>query len=698
MSGSDVMLDADVVVVGAGMSGLYALKVLRDQGLRTIVLEKGSGVGGTWFWNRYPGARCDIPSLEYSFGFDPDLEQEWVWTEHFASQPEIERYLNHLADRYDLRRDIRLSTGVSAMTFDEDTDIWTFDTDTGERFRARFAVMATGGLSAPNRPSWPGIDTFEGRIVQTSLWPAEPVELEGQRIGIVGTGSSGVQAIPELARVARHLTVFQRTAAFTWPSRNQPLTDDHQSRIKARYRELRQEQHASFSGTAGTTGSVIFAFPTDERRILESTPEEREAALEQHGFSACRVWTDTATDLEANEMAVELFREMVRRTVKDPDVAESLSPRGYPLGCKRPVLDSSYFEAFNRDNVTLVDLSKDPIEEVTPTGIRTEQRFVELDLLVLATGFDAMTGALTRIDVRGRGGRLLPRGLGRRTTDVPRCRHRGLPEPLHLRRARQPRGPGDVSAADRAPARLDRRLSPPHRGPRVHTGRGRPRCAGRVVRARECGRAGNDVHRGLVQLLVQRRQHRGQGSRVPPVRRRTAQVHGPLQRSCRARLRRIRAQLIMSSGLLAEKVLMVTGAGRSLGAVIAEACVGEGATVIATDITGDDDGAVVRHDVTRADDWTRIVDDAVSAHGRLDGLVNNAAVILEARPFLEESPEEFARLLDVNVMGVWLGMQSAGRAMTATGGGAIVNISSTAGMVAHPRLRATGPASGRCAA
>jgi cyclohexanone monooxygenase len=201
--------------------------------------------------------------------------------------------------------------------------------------------------------------------------------------------------------------VFQRTAAFTWPSRNQPLTDDDQSAIKARYRDLRQEQHASFSGTAGTTGAVIFAFPTDERRILESTPEEREAALEQHGFSACRIWSDTASDLEANEMAVELFREMVRRTVKDPDVAESLSPRGYPLGCKRPVLDSSYFETFNRDNVTLVDLGQDPIREVTATGIRTEQRFVELDLLVLATGFDAMTGALTRIDVRGRGGRLL---------------------------------------------------------------------------------------------------------------------------------------------------------------------------------------------------------------------------------------------------------------------------------------------------
>jgi cyclohexanone monooxygenase len=407
MTPTDVVLDVDVVVVGAGMSGLYALKVLRDQGLRVVVLEKAAGVGGTWFWNRYPGARCDIPSLEYSFGFDPDLEQEWVWTEHFASQPEIERYLNHLADRYDLRRDIRLSCGVTAATFDESTDTWLFETETGDRLRARFAVMATGGLSAPNRPDWPGIETFEGTIVQTSLWPEEGVELAGKRIGIVGTGSSGVQAIPELAKVAEHLTVFQRTAAFSWPSQNKPLTDEEQAAVKAQYRELRDQQYVSFSGTAGTTGAVIFTFPTDERRILESTPEEREAALEEHGFSACRVWTDTATDLDANEMAVELFREMVRRTVKDPEVAESLSPRGYPLGCKRPVLDANYFETFNLDHVTLVDLRNDPIEEVTPTGVRTAKQFVELDVLILATGFDAMTGALTRIDVRGRDGRLL---------------------------------------------------------------------------------------------------------------------------------------------------------------------------------------------------------------------------------------------------------------------------------------------------
>jgi len=399
--------DFDVVVIGAGMSGMYALKLLRECGLRVIVLEKGSGVGGTWYWNRYPGSRCDVPSMEYSFGFDPELEQEWVWTEHFASQPEIERYLNHIADRYDLRRDIRLDAGVSAAHYDESSDLWTVETEAGDRIRARFCIMATGGLSAPYRPPFPGIERFRGTIVQTSLWPEEGVELEGKRIGIIGTGSSGVQSIPELAKLAKHLTVFQRTATFTWPSANKPLSDEEQAAVKARYRELREEQRNSPSGTAGTSGALILQFPIDQRKILDSTPAERESALEEFGFGACRLWVDTEHDLEANEMAVELFREMVRRSVKDPEVAESLSPRGYPLGCKRPVIDAGYFETFNRDNVSLVDLRRGGIEEVTPTGIRTAQGFVELDVIVLATGFDAMTGSLTRIDVRGRGGQQL---------------------------------------------------------------------------------------------------------------------------------------------------------------------------------------------------------------------------------------------------------------------------------------------------
>ena len=407
MGSNDVTLDADVIVVGAGMSGLYALKVLRERGFRVIVLERAGGVGGTWFWNRYPGARCDIPSLEYSFGFDPELEQEWEWSEHFAAQPEIERYLNHIADRYNLRPDIRLETGVAAMTFDEATDTWVVDTETGEQLRSRFCVMATGGLSAPHRPDWPGIDTFAGEIVQTSLWPEEGVALEGRCVGIVGNGSSGVQAIPELAKMAGHLTVFQRTAAFTWPSQNKPLTDKEQDEIKSRYREVRAQQYASPLATANTTGAVIFTIADPNKRILESTPEERETALAEHGFSAARIWADSAKDLDANAMAVELFREMVRRTINDPELADSLSPKNYPIGCKRPVLDNGYFETFNRDDVTLVDLRKDPIVEVVPEGVVTSTGLQELDVLIFATGFDAVSGALTRIDMRGKNGRLL---------------------------------------------------------------------------------------------------------------------------------------------------------------------------------------------------------------------------------------------------------------------------------------------------
>jgi cation diffusion facilitator CzcD-associated flavoprotein CzcO len=407
MGDNDVTLDADVIVVGAGMSGLYALKVLRERGFRVIVLERAAGVGGTWFWNRYPGARCDIPSLEYSFGFDPELEQEWEWSEHFAAQPEIERYLNHVADRYELRSDIRLETGVATMTFDDATDSWVVDTETGETLRSRFCVMATGGLSAPHRPDWPGIDTFAGEVVQSSLWPEEGVALEGRRVGIVGNGSSGVQVIPELAKVAGHLSVFQRTATFAWPSQNRPLTPEHQAEVKSRYREVRAQQYASPLATAHTTGATIFTFADPNKFILESTEEERVAVLEEQGFNASRIWADAAKDMDANEMAVELFREMVRRTVTDPEVADSLCPKDYPIGCKRPVLDNGYFETFNRDNVTLIDLRKDAIVEVVPEGVRTTTGVQELDVLIFATGFDAVSGAMTRIDMRGKSGRLL---------------------------------------------------------------------------------------------------------------------------------------------------------------------------------------------------------------------------------------------------------------------------------------------------
>ncbi len=403
-SGSSPVLD--VVVVGAGFAGLYAVHLFRQRGLAVRAFEAGSGVGGTWFWNRYPGARCDVPSLEYSYTFSAELQQEWEWTEYFPDQVELERYLNHVADRFDLRRDIQLDTRVTAATFDEGTGAWTVETDAGDRVTTRFLVMATGSLSMPTLPEIEELDVFEGRVLQTSRWPDE-VDLTGARIALIGTGSSGVQATPELAAVAEHLYVLQRTPTFTWPSNNAPMDPEVQRRVKENYPELRAKQRATPGGTAGFGGVPILEVAQPDRFILEATDEELADALAEYGFSACRVWGDIATDLEANERAVELYREMIRRTVADPEAAEALSPRGYPIGCKRPVMDTGYYEAFNRDNVTIVDLRRGGIERALPHGLRTGQGDLEVDTLVLATGFDAMTGALNRIDIRGRDGRLL---------------------------------------------------------------------------------------------------------------------------------------------------------------------------------------------------------------------------------------------------------------------------------------------------
>jgi len=398
--------ELDVVVVGAGMAGLYSLHRLRRLGFTAVVLEQGDGVGGTWFWNRYPGCRCDVPSLEYSFGFSPELEQEWEWSEVFPSQPEIERYLNHVADRFDLRRDIRLRTRVTGATYDEATHSWAVTTDAGDTLTARVVIMATGALSVPQVPDIPGLDDFAGELLYTSTWPREPVDLTGKRVGLVGTGSSGVQATPELADMAEHLWVFQRTPTFTWPSHNGPLDPAVQRATKAHYRELRAGQRANPGGVTGSTGAIILQV-AEPRRILDATEEERLAVLEELGWDGTRVWGDALTDGEANEAACELYREMVRRTVHDPELAEALSPRGFPMHCKRPVIDSHYFETFNRDDVTLVDLRRGGIETVDATGVQTAQGHFDLDVIVLATGFDAMTGAVTRIDLRGRGGRLL---------------------------------------------------------------------------------------------------------------------------------------------------------------------------------------------------------------------------------------------------------------------------------------------------
>ena len=421
----DLDLDLDVLVVGAGVAGLYAVYKFRELGFTVQAFEAGSGVGGTWFWNRYPGARCDVPSLEYSFGFSPELEQEWEWSELFPAQEELERYFNHVADRFDLRRHIQLSTTVETITYHEATEKaatdedrtdaegaqapggwWSVQTEHGEQWTARFVVMASGCLSVPTRPFLEGLESFTGRVLQTSMWPDE-VDLTGARIALIGTGSSGVQSTPELAAVAEHLYVVQRTPTFTWPSRNGPMDPAVQDGVKARYRELREAQRMAPGGNSELGLVPIIEMARPDNPILDADDDAIDAALEELGFSACRIWSDIASDLDANERAVEMYRAMIRRTVDDPETAEGLSPRGYPIGCKRPVLDTGYFETFNRDNVTLVDLRKGALECATPTGLRTAQGDIDVDVIVFATGFDALTGALTRIDIHGRDGRLL---------------------------------------------------------------------------------------------------------------------------------------------------------------------------------------------------------------------------------------------------------------------------------------------------
>jgi len=399
----------DVVVVGAGFAGMYAIWKLRQSGLNLKAIEAGSDVGGTWYWNRYPGARCDITSMEYSYGFSEELQQEWEWTEIMAAQPEILSYANHVADRFDLRAYIDFDTRVTGVHFQEESGLWDISTDTGRSYRARFCIMATGCLSVPNTPEIEGRDDFEGEVYHTGNWPVEGVDFSGKSVGIIGTGSSGVQSIPVIARQARHLTVLQRTPNYNLPANNAPLPGDYQSRMKAHYRAVREEQKHSQIGVSefsrGLGGLGSYAEP--EEAILETTEEERRRVLDEEGFEAIRRYNDLALSPEANELACDMYREQVRRVVKDPETAEGLMPRGYPYGCKRPVIDIGYYETFNRDNVTLVDLRRGGIERITATGVQTAQGHFEFDVLVYATGFDAMTGALLRMDIRGRDGRTL---------------------------------------------------------------------------------------------------------------------------------------------------------------------------------------------------------------------------------------------------------------------------------------------------
>ena len=392
----------DVVVVGAGFAGLRSLHTLRAQGLSVAVLEAGSDVGGVWFWNRYPGARCDVESYDYSYSFSEQLEQEWRWSERYATQPEILRYINHVADRFDLRRDVHLHRRVTAATWDEEGGCWEVVTESGERWRARFLVMATGQLSTTKLPELPGQERFSGEIHHTGQWPHEPVDFVGKRVGIIGTGSSGMQMVPLVAEQAAHLTVFQRTANFSVPATNATLTDERDAEVKATYRERRRRALDSPSG---------LGFVPTKQSALDATPQERRAHYEQAwttmGFGFALAYYDLLRDQSANDTAADFIREKIGEQVEDPDVRERLLPRGFPFAAKRPSVDSGYFATFNRPDVTLVDVKEQPIQEITGSGIRTTGASYELDMIVFATGFDALTGSLLRPTITGRDGQTL---------------------------------------------------------------------------------------------------------------------------------------------------------------------------------------------------------------------------------------------------------------------------------------------------
>ena len=405
----------DVVVVGGGFAGMYALYRLRRDGWKVRVLEAGTDVGGTWYWNRYPGARCDVPSLEYSFGFSPELEQEWDWPEVFSAQTDILEYANHVADRFDLRRDMQFNCRVRSVEYNEPEGHWQLTSEDGDIFVARYVIMATGCLSVPNKPDLPGADTFSGRVLHTGLWPKEHVDLEGLRVGIIGTGSSGVQAIPELARQSGHLTVFQRTPVYTVPANRNRMRPAVQDEFRENYRKIREMQQQNRGGVSGFSPVRSRRAPANgapkparlPENIGELTPEETLEAVRERGLGVLLGFGDVYTDLDMNERANEVYRAAVREMVSDPEVAEKLLPKAYGLGCKRQVLDRDYYATYNRDDVHLVDLQAEALETIDPGGVRTVKGLYELDVLIYATGFDAMTGALLRAGIVGRGGRTL---------------------------------------------------------------------------------------------------------------------------------------------------------------------------------------------------------------------------------------------------------------------------------------------------
>jgi cation diffusion facilitator CzcD-associated flavoprotein CzcO len=397
---SNQATELDALVVGAGFAGLYQLLCLRERlGLSVKVLEAGGGVGGTWYWNRYPGARCDSESHVYWYTFSPDLMREWEWSERYPGQPEIMRYLNHVADRFDLKRDILFNTRVAAAHYDENANRWRVQTETGKTFVAKFLITAVGCLSTANVPRFEGLESFAGDWYHTGQWPHQGVDFTGKRVGMIGTGSTGIQAAPVIATAAKHLTVFQRTANYSVPARNAPLTPEFQRYIKESHAEIRAATRETLNG---------MAFPIEERLAVETPPEEREAiyeaAWERGGLQFRATFKDMLVDKAANDTAADFVKRKIRSIVKDPETAAILSDIDHPYAAKRPPIDTDYFETFNRPNVTLVDVKATPIERISPAGICTTETEYPLDIIVFATGFDAMTGPMLRMDIRGRDG------------------------------------------------------------------------------------------------------------------------------------------------------------------------------------------------------------------------------------------------------------------------------------------------------
>ncbi len=393
----------DLVIVGAGFGGLYGIHRAQLLGLSVRAFEGGDDVGGTWYWNRYPGARCDVESVEYSYGFSEELQQEWVWSERYAGQPELLRYAQHVAERFNLRHAITFGTRVLSATYDDAAGHWEISASNGEQVSARFVVLATGCLSAANVPDIPGLETFSGRVLHTGRWPREAVDFSGQRVAVVGTGSSAIQAIPIIARDAAQLFVFQRTASYSVPARNAPLSSEELFRIKADYAGFRARNRAMPGGFGADLG-------WNTASALDYTAEQRDAQYEERwrrgGFAFIGSFGDTSVNKAANDLAADFIRRKIKGIVNDPAVAELLCPE-QPVGCKRMALDTGYFETFNRENVTLVDISQHPIEHVDSTGLSVNGEHYEVDMLVMATGYDAMTGSYTGIDIKGRDGRQL---------------------------------------------------------------------------------------------------------------------------------------------------------------------------------------------------------------------------------------------------------------------------------------------------